>query len=313
MPREEREAAAGAPWLHSAQPESAGPAMEELPGLAFALEQFALNIPEATASLCKFAGAPTLEDTRGTTIFDAIGQRQRQIAALVRSERIDARLLIIFDQKIADTLAGAIFGDGAANVAERPPRSYTTIELHLVGELAKRITAALDAAFAAVAPLELGVERVMMLADLYALGRRDGPAVEVDLALETVAGALGLVVVAPHALLTPIRKELAADPTAEVGTGDPRWARELEAGLNRARVGVTAVLDQVSMSLAEIAGLAVGQLLTLQGAGMGKVRLECEGREMFWCKLGQADGRYSLEIEQEVEPEDNSIESAISH
>jgi flagellar motor switch protein FliM len=34
---------------------------------------------------------------------------------------------------------------------------------------------------------------------------------------------------------------------------------------------------------------------------------------MFWCKLGQADGRYSLEIEQEVEPEDNSIESAISH
>ena len=96
MPREEREAAAGAPWLHSAQPESAGPAMEALPGLVFALQQFALNIPEATASLCKLVGAPTLEETRATTVFDAIGQRQGQIAALVRSERIDARLLIDF-------------------------------------------------------------------------------------------------------------------------------------------------------------------------------------------------------------------------
>jgi flagellar motor switch protein FliM len=313
MPREEREAAATAPWLHSAQPESAAPAMEELPGLVFALEQFALNIPEATASLCKLAGAPELEETRATTAFDAIGQRQSQIAALVRSERIDARLLIIFDQKIADTLAGAIFGYGAANVAERSLRSFTTIELHLVAELAKRVTAALDTAFAPVAPLELGVERVMMLTDLHALGRRDGPAVEAGLTLETAAGPLGLVVVAPHALLAPIRKKLAADPTAEVGTGDPRWARELEAGVSRARIGVTAVLDQVSMSLAEIAGLAIGQVLTLQGAGMGKVRLECEGREMFWCKLGQADGRYSLEIEQAIEPEDNSIESAISH
>ena len=76
---------------------------------------------------------------------------------------------------------------------------------------------------------------------------------------------------------------------------------------------MTAVLDEVPMSLAEIAGLAVGQVVTLHGAGMGRVRLECEGREMFWCKLGQADGRYSLEIEKPVESEDKSIESVLAH
>ena len=34
---------------------------------------------------------------------------------------------------------------------------------------------------------------------------------------------------------------------------------------------------------------------------------------MFWCKLGQADGRYSLEIEKPVELEDKSIESVLAH
>ena len=313
MPRAEHEAAASAPWLNGAQPEAAAAPIERLPGLAYAFEQFALNIPEAVASFCKLAGAPALEETRATSLFEAIGQRQNHIAALVRSETVDARLLVIFDQNIANTLATAIFGEESAGATERPARPLTNIELHLIAELSKRVTGALDIAFAAVAPLELRFERVTTLVDLLALGRRDGPAVEANLTMETAAGPCSVTVLAPHTLLVPLRKKLAVDPTAEPGPGDPRWARQLEAGLTRAKVGVSAVLDQVPMTLAEIAGLAVGQVLTLQGTGMGKVRLECEGREMFWCRLGQADGRYSLEVEEAIEPEDNSLESALSH
>ncbi|THD49328.1 MAG: hypothetical protein E7774_01415 [Bradyrhizobium sp.] len=313
MPRAEHEAAASAPWLNGAQPEAAAAPIERLPGLVYAFEQFALNIPEAILSLHRLAGAPALEETRATSLFEAIGQRQNHIAAVLRSEAADGRILLIFDAKIADILAAAIFGDESALVAERPPRPLTNIELQIVSELAKRLTGALEAAFAPVAPLELRFERLTTLVDLHALGRRDGPAVEAELTLETPAGPSLLAVLAPHTLLVPLRKKLAVDPTAEPGPGDPRWARQLEAGLTRAKVGVSAVLDQVPMTLAEIAGLAVGQVLTLQGTGMGKVRLECEGREMFWCRLGQADGRYSLEVEEAIEPEDNSLESALSH
>ena len=131
--------------------------------------------------------------------------------------------------------------------------------------------------------------------------------------LESRVGPLALVVLAPQAALAPLRKQLATEPGAESGGGDPRWARQLEQGVARARVAVSAVLDELPMSLGDIAALSPGQVLTLHGSGMGRVRLECEGREMFWCKLGQGDGRYSLEIEAAVEPEDNSIESALAN
>jgi len=314
MPRAERESsAASAPWLQSAQPDSAGQAIERLPGLAFAFEQFALNIPAAAGSLLKLETAPTLDAIRPETAFTALGECEGQLAAVLHSGALDAKLMLIFDPKIAESLIATVFGDESVSVGERPPRSATTIEFHLVAELARRFAGALEAAFDGFGSLELRLDRLEKLADVYGLGRRDGPTVEARLTLATRLGPLALAVLAQQAALAPLRKQLATEPGAEAGGGDPRWARQLERGVVRARVAVSAVLDELPMSLGDIAALSVGQVLTLHGSGMGRVRLECEGREMFWCKLGQGDGRYSLEIEAAVEPEDNSIESALAN
>jgi flagellar motor switch protein FliM len=314
MPRAEREnTTASAPWLQGAQPDSAGQAFERLPGLAFALEQFALNIPAAAGSLLKLDAAPTVEAIRPENVFTALGECEGQLAAALHSGTLDARMMLIFDPRIAESLIATVFGDESVSVSERSPRPATTIELHLVAELARRLAGALEAAFDSFGSLELRLERLERLADAYALGRRDALAVEARLNVATRAGPLTLVVLAPQAALAPLRKRLATEPGAESGGADPRWARQLEQGVARARVAVSAVLDELPMSLGDIAALSVGQVLTLHGSGMGRVRLECEGREMFWCKLGQGDGRYSLEVESAIEPEDNSIESALAN
>ena len=312
MARAERDGAASAPWLQGAQPDSAGQAMERLPGLAFAFEQFALNIPAVTASLLKLDGAPTLDAIRPENLFASLGESQGHLAALLHAAALDARLMIVFDPRIAEALIVSVFGDETVKLGDRPPHSPTTIELHLVAELARRLAGALDAAFDGLASLELRFERLETLVDQYALGRRDAPAVEARLTMESRVGPLALVVLAPQASFAPLRKQLAAEPGADAPSADPRWARQLEQGVVQARVAVSAVLDELPMSLGDIAGLSVGQVLTLHGSGMGRVRLQCEGREMFWCKLGQGEGRYSLEVEAPVEPADNSIESALA-
>jgi len=314
MARAEREnAAASAPWLQGAQPDSAAQSIDRAPGLAFALEQFALNIPAAAASLLKLETAPTLDAIRAEALFTTLGECEGQLAAVLYSGALDARVMLIFDSRIAESLVAMVFGDESVSVGEHAPRPATTIELHLVAELARRLAGALEAAFEGFGALELRLERLERLVDLHALGRRDGAAVEARLTLATRIGPLTLVFLSLQAALAPLRKRLSAEPGAEAaGGGDPRWSRQLEQGVARARVAVAAVLDELPMSLGDIAALSIGQVLTLHGSGMGRVRLECEGREMFWCKLGQGDGRYSLEVEAAVEPEDNSIESALA-
>jgi len=313
MSIEERDGAA-APWLQGPQPDHPGVAIERLPGLAFALEQFALNVREALAPLCKARASGTMEEMKPTSLFELLGECEGRTAAMLHCAPFDARLLLIFDPRIVDTLVAAVFGGSAADrdasLRARPNRPRTGIETSLVAELARSLGKALDKAFAQAASLELRFERLETLVDVHALGRRDMPAVAATLTIDTAGGAASLVVLLPQTLLLPMRKSLSLDPGEEASAADPRWTRQMEVGVTKARIAVTAVLDELEMTLGDIADLAVGQVLNLHGAGMGRVRLESAGHEMFWCKLGQGDGRYSLEIEEPIEQDNGPVEAA---
>jgi flagellar motor switch protein FliM len=315
MAIEEHDSAATTPWRQTPQPDHSGLSIERMPGLVFALGQFALNVTEALASLCAGHSLGTVNEMEPKDLFEFLGDHEGRTAAVLHSAQLDARLLLIFDAHIADTLVNAVFGGEAAAIREaaepaRPSRPLTGIETNLIAELARSLGKALDRAFAEIASLELTFERLQTLIDVYALGRRDTQALAARLTIETRAGPTNLLVLLPQALLLPIRQNLSFDPGRQPSMSDPGWTRQMKVGVTKARVVVTAVLDEVEMTLGEIADLAVGQALALHGAGMGRVRLQCAGREMFWCKLGRGEGRYSLEIEEPIEPESDSLEAA---
>jgi flagellar motor switch protein FliM len=318
MAVEERDSAAAAPWLQTSQSDQTGLSLERMPGLVFALEQFALNVPGTLAPLCKAQSSGTIDETKLTSLFELIGECEGLTAAVLNCAQLDARLLLIFDQRIVDTLVTAVFGGdrgtgGEAATPARPSRPPTGIEMNLIAELARCLAKALDKGFAPIASLALTFERLETLADLHALGRRDMPAVAARFTIDTPGGATALIVLLPQTLLAPMRKGLSFDPGSETPASDPRWARELEVGVTKARIAVTAVLDEFDMTLGDVADLAVGQVLNLHGAGMGRVRLECGGREMFWCKLGNGEGHYSLEVEEPIEQESDPVEAASAH
>lgn len=318
MAIEERDSAPTAPWLQSSQSDQPGLSIERMPGLVFALEQFALSVSEALTPLCKASSSGTVDEAKPTSLFGLIGECEGLTAAVLHSAQFDARILLIFDQRIADTLVAAVFSDEAgtdraAATPARPNRPRTGIENSLVAELARSLGKALDKGFAQIASLALTFERLETLVDVYALGRRDMPAVAARLTIDTPGGAIPLTVLLPQTLLLPIRKNLSFDPGNETSMSDPRWTRQMEVGVTKARIAVTAVLDELEMTLGDIADLAVGKVLNLHGAGMGRVRLECGGREMFWCKLGAGEGRYSLEIEDPIEQENDPAEAARVH
>jgi flagellar motor switch protein FliM len=139
-----------------------------------------------------------------------------------------------------------------------------------------------------------------MLKDPFALGRRDGEAAAARFTLGLNGGACEGLLLLPQAFLLPFRAELAHDPEAEALPADRRWSQLMEVGVQQTRLPVTAVLEEVPMSLGDVASFQVGGLLPLQCNDFTAIRLECSGRGMFTCKLGQADGRYRLEVESPI-------------
>jgi flagellar motor switch protein FliM len=291
--------------LQGAMLDHGGLPVGRLPGLAAALEGFVAQAPKCLLPLVNRALVPgTVEPLHSTTLFQAIDACAGLVAAVFAIEEPPARMLVALDEKIDELIVNSIFGESAAlgedSGKETPPRSRTPIETALLEEFARCLGRAIEAGFAPVAPIALAFERLAILTDTLALGRRDAPAAAARFSLPMAGGVCEGLILLPQGMLLPFRKELERDPAGEAAYADRRWSTSMETGVKQTRLPVTAILEEIPMSLGDIATLRVGVVLPLQSPDFASVRLECAGRGMFQCRLGQGDGRYRLEIESPV-------------
>ena len=295
----------GARRLQGAMLEHANLAIERMPGLTFALNRFIAEAPERLASLIARPSGATIEEVRATTLFQAIGDCSGLTAAIYESVEPEALLMIALDERIDRLIVSSIFGeivgaDSPDKPAVESKKARTAIETALLEAFARGLGEALEAAFAPVARIALRFDRLASLSDPFALGRRDGEAAAARFTLGMNGGACEGLLLLPQAFLLPFRAELAHDPEAQAPAPDRRWSQLMEVGVQQTRLPVKAVLEEVAMSLGDVANFRVGELLPLQCNDFTAIRLECSGRGMFTCKLGQADGRYGLEVESPI-------------
>jgi flagellar motor switch protein FliM len=311
MDGETHEPEHGARRLQGAMLEHAGLAIVRMPGLAYALNRFIAEAPLRLASLIASPSGGAIEDVRATTLFQAIGDCAGLTAALYESVEPEARLMIALDERIDRLIVSSIFGemigsDSSGKPAGEGGRPRTAIETALLEGFARALGEALEAAFAPLAPVTLRFERLVKLGDSFALGRRDGEAAAARFSLGLSGGACEGLLLLPQAFLLPFRAQLAHDPEADALPADRSWSRLMEVGVQQARLPVTAILEEVPMSLGDVANFRVGDLLPLQCNDFNAIRLECSSRGMFACKLGQFDGRYRLEVDNPIAHEAKS-------
>ncbi len=302
---------AGARRLKGAILENSGFAVERMPGLAAVLEGFIAAAPKSLARLmnhCPDGGE--IEPPQPTTLFQAMGDCAGLTAAIYASAEPDSRMLIALDERIDDLIVASIFGESLTPASDaavgEAPRGRTAIEMALVEEFARGLGSAIEAGFEPTTPISMPFDRLLTLTDAFALGRRDMPAAAARFTLRLTGGACQGLIIMPQSLLLPIRKELEREPSAKPASVDRRWSDSIESGLRQTRLPVIAILEELSMSLGAVANFRVGEVLALQSGDFDSVRLECAGRGMFLCRLGQSDDRYRLEIaaplEQTLEP-----------
>ena len=297
----------GARRLKGAMLDHSGLPIERMPGLAAALDGFIAEAPNRLAPLVSrpsVVGA--IEPAQPTTLFQAIGDCAGLTAAIYVSAESEARMLIALDERIDDLIVASIFGesitpdsDGDSGEGDTPP-ARTPIEAALIEEVARGLARAIETGFASTAPVALVFERLTTLTDVYALGRRDMPAAAARFSLPMGGGACEGLVLLPQSFLLPFRKELEREHPAQTRSTDRRWSNSMESGLRQTRLPVKAILEELSMSLGDVASFRAGSVLPLQNGEFDSVRLECAGRGMFRCRLGQGDGRYRLEIEASI-------------
>ena len=98
----------------------------------------------------------------------------------------------------------------------------------------------------------------------------------------------------------PMRPALSMVLPGDRAARDPTWTQQITAEVRKAEVTLRAVLEERTLTLGEIAGLKVGQVIGLDATPATRVKLEGNDRPLFWCHMGQAQGAYVLRVDEAI-------------
>ncbi len=223
----------------------------------------------------------------------------------------DSRILIGLEHALAFGLAEALFGgDGtAADALQR--RQLSNIELRLAEKTFGLFASALQTSFASVCQTAFRLDRVETRVDFVALGSRTAFGVKTKIRVRILGHDSAAFVLIPQAALNSIRQDLARDLTAESSIRDPRWTKQIHKEIVRTEIEVRGVIEEDHLTLADLAGLTIGGVLPLRSTARSRVKLMASGEPLFWCNLGQAEGFYTLQVDEIASQEQELIDSIV--
>jgi flagellar motor switch protein FliM len=278
--------------------------------LGVVFDRLTANLIEGMRVLTRAPTMFTVERIGPASLFETLTACEGSVGAVLHSPELECRSLAALDQAFVFALVQTMLG-GEGEGGEPPNRPFTKIELNLARKVSDLTARSLKSALAGLTEASFTVERQETLVDTSLFGRRDIAAVCAEIQFRAVGMTGKMTVAIPQAGLQPIRQKLSKDVPGEGSMGDPQWTRRMQTEVSSAAITVKGILEEIPMTLGDVAGYHVGQVLTLEGHGMGRVRLECGDQQLFWCKLNQVDGRYTLEVEEPIAEEKGLLEEII--
>jgi flagellar motor switch protein FliM len=282
--------------------EAVGVSVERMPMLHVVFDKMAERSCESVRPLATapaIFSADTIATERIGDVLDAC--ESGVVFGIFHAAAWDQRILIGLPHGLVLTVAEAMFGGDGSEAPSNEMRPLSAIEKSIAHRLFELLGAALRVSFETVAETRLVLERVETRLDFAVIAPRNTYAVVARLKLRILRREHKLFVLLPQAALSPLRHDLARDRSSELTARDPRWTRQMEAEIGRTEVVVQGVIEERQFTLEDIVGLRVGAVLALHATASSPVVLEGNAEPLFWCRLGQADGRYTLRIEAPVE------------
>jgi flagellar motor switch protein FliM len=217
----------------------------------------------------------------------------------------DGAIYLLIPRKTLFRLSGIVLGGSKDGAYGRLERKLTTLDLSIATSLADIMVASLGAALIASGVIvnleapELHEEAISH--ETHPL-LASGFSATIDVILEELS--------MPVLLLIPVTL---IDPPAAAGPYTRRPAAALSAsGVENARsnpgvaqtpIALDAVLDACPLTISEVSALQVGDMLGLVAEQASRVRIECDGKPLFWGSLGRQGGAMVVRVDAAIDYE----------
>jgi flagellar motor switch protein FliM len=224
---------------------------------------------------------------------------------LIESDELDGQMCLEISPLIIYPIIDRLLG-GTTQDLFIPQRPMTLIESRLISNVTNRGLTALSEAWASVKQMTFQITATESNPQLVQIVPPNEVVVVVafELKMSNRAGTMNLCI--PYNVIEPVMEELSAQSWFSVRSSqkNERIVSLLRGSLAPAPLEVTALLAETTITIQDLRGLGVGDIITTQTPAPHPVQLLVEGQRKFLAHLGQFRGARALQVVREIQPSD---------
>lgn len=268
-----------------------------IPALSLVHEQFADLAKEA------FRGwVPALDQIRPERLsVMKFGEIKRRLVppcdiTAVKAAPLGAPMYLVAESDLVFTLVDRFFGGSGKVPGPRTQADFSPAEHRFMDTVSRALMPVLQQAWRLTLPLSPSIEaRHSDLRYLDELSDQDMLlATPFTLVFANLEATLWMLM--PWAAIDPIRDSLGQGPRSNRQEQDERWMNGLQEGVLASSVDIVATLAQVTMTLARVADLKVGDILPIEQPSTVKVSVA--DMPMMSGRFGVHEGKVAVSVDR---------------
>jgi flagellar motor switch protein FliM len=221
------------------------------------------------------------------------------MSALFEIPTVASRLLANLDDSLLQLVIELMCGGTCSEPVSETPRAGTSIDRQFARVIFNMLTLAIEKQCMSFGLGAVTLGQVQGKFDVAALGKRNAKVSVATLSVECLGRRASLRIAFPQMVTDHFRQDMLPKSKQEPKT-DPVWTERFQTEIGRTVVRVDAFLGADKLTLGQVATLKIGQILTLPKSAPSACELRCDDKPLFRCELGQAEGRYSLRIDENL-------------
>lgn len=229
------------------------------------------------------------------------------ILAVMKAPPMHGSLIIQVSAEIAYMLISRMFGGSSGGESTK---QFTEIELALVERVLRQAVSVFDEAWDKVFTLTAQIERLETSPQFAQVTAPNEPVAIVGLNIKMGEESGLISICIPHAAIEPVVKQLTtrswfAATAYDDGRGKERAAM-LSGKLANTAVSLTALFDQTSATVYDIANLQIGDVIRLDHSLENPLTVKVHHIPKFRATVGTMGSRYALQIIDIIKEDENN-------
>ena len=228
-----------------------------------------------------------------------------------RADSLGANLIVAVDAAFRQIIIDMLLGSGLIE-PKSEDSAPTPLESQLIDFSIRRLLLCLSEAFSSLQK-EIAFVRDEFSRDsgFFALGAKNAVVIVCQYRLRVMDHEGAVALPLPRAALDRYRAVLARTPGTDGLAQDERWTESLYDNVVQREIRVDVKLEARGFTLGDISQLEIGDLLRLPAGPSSPIRVDTDGRTLFWCTLGQKDGFYTIQLEDLPDRKRSFIEKVL--